>query len=63
MAAFLSLERAAEYCGLSIRTLRRAIKARVLAHHRPGLSERGKIFIRLTDLEHYIGKSRIEACI
>lgn len=58
-SAFLTLEEAATYSGISSRTLRRAVKARMIAHHRPGLSERGKILIRRSDLESYLAHSRV----
>ena len=56
---FLDLIEASLYTGASTTTLRRAVRSKALAHHRFGTSEtRGKILIRVTDLEKFIGKNR-----
>jgi len=58
--AFFNLKEAAQYTGISVRTLRRAVTAGLIAHNRSGLSERsGKILIRLADLDAYLAKGRI----
>jgi excisionase family DNA binding protein len=62
--AFLTLREAAEYANCSTVTLRRAIRARQLAHHRFGFSEtRGKIFVKVSDLQGFIDGHRIAASI
>lgn len=58
---FLTLREAAAFAHCSTLTLRRAVYAGELAHHRLGLSERGKIFIRISDLEKYLTGCRVAA--
>lgn len=58
-AEFLTLREAAAYAHCSTLTLRRAVYAGELAHHRLGLSEKGKIFIRISDMEKYLAGCRI----
>ncbi|MGC3992058.1 MAG: helix-turn-helix domain-containing protein [Chthoniobacteraceae bacterium] len=56
---YLTLREAADYANCSTTTLRRAVVAKALPHHRFGLSERrGKIFIKATDLQQYINSCR-----
>ena len=43
-------------------TLRRAIRAKELAHHRLGKNEKkAKIYIKIADLETYLNRNRIGA--
>ena len=57
--AFLTLGEAADYVNCSSKTIRRAVKANALPHHRFGMSEtRGKIHVRATDLEKWVGSCR-----
>ncbi len=60
--AFLTLREAANYANCSTVTLRRAVRAKALPHHRFGTSEkRGKIFISAGDLTNYIEGCRVGA--
>jgi excisionase family DNA binding protein len=51
---YLNIERAAEYCGVSTKTLRRAIRSRRLAFFRPG-----RAYMFLTqDLDTFMNAAR-----
>ena len=59
---FLTLREAADYANCSPITLRRQVHAKALPHHRIGSNERrGKIFIKIADLEKFIEGCRFEA--
>ena len=61
---FLTLKEAGAYAGCSSKTIRRAVRAKRLLHHRFGQSQtpgddHRKIFIRSTDLERWIEGCRL----
>ena len=59
--AFLTLVETSKLLNVSNKTIRRAIKAGRLASCRPYNKNRGKIFLRLADIEAFIERSRRSA--
>ncbi len=51
---YLNIEEAATYCGVSTKTLRRAVRSRRLAHYQPA---RAYLF-EVADLDAYMDASR-----
>ncbi|MDA0989685.1 MAG: helix-turn-helix domain-containing protein [Verrucomicrobia bacterium] len=56
-AAFLSKTKAAEYCGLSVRSLDYARARKQIPYYRHGV----KIVFRVSDLSRYMERYRVEA--
>ena len=56
----VTLAEAADLVHVSTVTLRRAVRDKKLAHYRPGGSG-GKILIKVSDLESFMGRSRRSA--
>lgn len=59
--SFLTLAETAQLLNVSAKTVRRAIKAGRLASCRPYSKSRGKIFLRMADIDAFIGRSRRSA--
>jgi len=50
----LSIIEASRWCGVSVDTIRRAVKAGDLPHVRPGRGQQGKVMIRPEALRNWI---------